>query len=267
MTRKAPKRRAIEVPKKQSNPGPQCDEDCNLFSCENIDDALARLDNETDQDSDADQDDEPDELPTIPQHSTEVFHCCNLAAHQDGHHYVCRVCASLASTYLRQTPNALLDGGPRSTPQGQRFFPLCHNCSRAAKASGNQGCTCDCLDQALCFQCKHDRLETAAARRDAEVNRRLGFAPFGEKVRGPEFKCRFLKPILKCICGSEKVEIGNGERGILRCAGCTGTVLKDDGRVWDPLAKAFVVIGWTESYCLVSSMSEVQYNTKIGTHV
>lgn len=241
MTRKTPKRRATEAPKKESNPGPQCDEDCNLFSRENIDDALARLDNETDQDSDADEDDEPDELPTIPQHSTEVFHCCNLAAHQDGHHYVCRACASLASTYLRETPNAPLDRGTRFTPQGQRFFPLCHNCTQAAEASGNQGCICNCLDQALCFKCKRDRLEAAAARRDAEVDRRLGFAPFGE-IRGSESKCRFLKPILKCICGSEKVEIGNGEGGILRCAGCTGTVVKVAGRVWDALTGTYVVI-------------------------
>lgn len=241
-TRKALKCRATEVLKKESSSGPQCGEDCNLFSGENIDDVLDFLRNESEQDSNADLDDEPDELPTIPGHSTEVFHCCNVAAHQGEHHYVCRICASLASTYLRETPSALLDGGPRSTPQGQRFLPLCKKCTRAAKASGNQGCICDCLGQALCFQCKRDRLETAAARRDAEVNWRLGFVPWGEKAGDKESEYLFMKPILKCVCGSEKVEVEDGEEGILRCAGCEGTVVKIGGQVWDPVRRGFVVI-------------------------
>lgn len=51
-----------------------------------------------------------------------------------------------------------------------------------------------------------------------------------------------MRPILKCVCGSEDIEGGEDKGGesVLRCAGCEGTVIKTGGRVWDPLKNAFV---------------------------
>ncbi|MCJ1349246.1 hypothetical protein MMC31_007482 [Peltigera leucophlebia] len=243
MPRGVYKRKAAESPTKsatkaQSNPVPKCCEDWDQFSGPNLEDILASLDDESGEDSDNSVHNEPVKLPTIPHHSLELFHCCNLTAHKDRRHYVCRICATLASAYLRDTPNALLNSGNPSTLQGQRFFPLCEVCTREAIASANQGCVCDCLDQALCFECKRDMLESAAARRDAEINHRLGFVPLGKEGRDK----LFLKPVLRCICGIEEVG-GDGEEGIFRCAGCRGTVIKTGGRVWDPLIGDYVVVG------------------------
>lgn len=53
---------------------------------------------------------------------------------------------------------------------------------------------------------------------------------------------RFMKPVLNCICGEENSEVGDGKEGILRCAGCEGTVMKTDGRAWDPFAGEFVEV-------------------------
>lgn len=263
MPRGVYKRKAAGIPatratKNQSNPVPKCSEDCDLLLGQNIDDILVRLDNESRQDSNNDVHDQPGKLPNIPQHSTEIFHCCNVAAHPDGKHYVCRICAILANKYLRETPNALLNGGLPSTPYSQRFFGLCKKCTRVAKASVNQGCICDCLGQALCFNCKRDLLETAAARRDAEVDHRLGFVPWGGKAGNQEPEYLFMKPVLRCMCGDEVVKGGDGGEGILRCAGCEGTVIKTGGRVWDPLTSDFVVLGWIGTYHLVSGMSKEQ---------
>lgn len=220
---KAPKSRAARATKNtKKEKAPQCSEECDMFSGQNIDDLLESL---NDQDFDPDLDEELDKLPTIPQHSEELYHCCNVAAHQDRRHYVCKFCASLASTYLRKPPNALLHGGPPSISQSQRFFPLCKKCTVAAQASGNQGCICDCLGQALCFQCKRDSLELAAAKCDVELKSRLAFVPCGEKAGDEESEFLFMKPVFKCICGSEDVEGGDGGKGVMRCAGCEGTVV------------------------------------------
>lgn len=221
--RKAPKTCDAKrhVTKKKSNPAYRCSEDCDLFSYQNIDNIL---------------EDESGQLPMSPQHSKEIFPCSNAAAHRDGPHYTCTSCSSLSNTHLRNTPNALLYGGHPSI-HGQRFFPLCVRCTQAARTSANQGCIC--LQRTFCFQCKCDRLKSAAAKRDAEVERtRLGFVPCGEKV---DDKWLSVRPILKCLCGHEKVEVGDGKEGILRCAGCEGTVTKTNGRVWDPFARDFVI--------------------------
>lgn len=229
MPRRGCKRKAARGPttratKNESKPVPKCSEDWDLRPSQNIEDALDSLDNESGQDSDDSFDDEPGKLPTIPQHSTEIFHCSNVAAHQDGQHYVCRTCATLANKFIRETPNALLHSQLPLIAQGQRFFPLCEKCTRAAKESAKQGCICDCLGQALCFKCKCDLLETAAARRDAEVDHRLGFVPCGEQAENPKSKYLFMKPVLRCICRDKVAEGGDGGEGILRCAGCEGTV-------------------------------------------
>lgn len=248
MPRRGCKRKAARGPttratKNESKPVPQCSEDWDLRLGQNIEDALGSLDNESDQDSDYSFDDEPGNLPNIHQHSRETFHCCNVAAHQDGQHYVCKICATLANTYIRETPNSLLHSQLPLTAQGQRFFPLCKKCTRAAKESTNQGCICDCLGQALCFKCKCDLLETAAARRDAEVDHRLAFVPCGEQAENPKSKYLFMKPVLRCICGDRVDEVGDEGEGILRCAGCEGTVNQTTAGAWDPLTRKFVVFG------------------------
>lgn len=249
MPRRGCKRKSTRGPttkatKNEPNPLPKCSEDWDLHLGQNIEDVLDSLDFESGQDSDDGFHDEQGvKLPRIPQHSTETFHCCNVAAHQGGQHYVCKICATLANTYIRQSPNALLHTDLPLTAQGQRFFPLCKNCTRLAKESANQGCICDCLGQALCYKCKCDLLETAAARRDAEVDHRLGFVPCGEKAENPKSKFLFMKPVLRCICGDTVAAEGGGDGGerILRCAGCEGTVKKTAGGVWDPLTRKFVV--------------------------
>lgn len=252
MPRKGCKRSLARRPttrasKNESKHLPQCSEDWDLHLGQNIEDVIGSLDDKSGQDSDDNFQDEPGKLTKIPQqHSSETFHCCNVAAHQDGHHYVCRICATLANTYIRETPNALLQSGelPLTTVQGhQRFFPLCKNCSHLAKESANLGCICDCLGQALCFKCKCDLLETAAARRDAEVDHRLGFVPCGEKAENAKSQSLFMRPVLRCICGGDKVpDGGDGGQGILRCAGCEGTVKKTAAGVWDPLTREFVAL-------------------------
>lgn len=247
MPRTGCKRKSARGPTKKSiknepKPVPKCSEDWDLHLGQNIDDVL--LDNKSASDSDSHSHDEPGRGPLIPQHSTETFHCCNVAAHQDGQHHICKICATLANKYIRETPNALLHSKLPLAAQGQRFFPLCKNCTRVAKESANQGCICDCLSQALCFNCKCDLLETAAARRDAEVDRRLGFVPCGEEAENPKSKHLFMKPVLKCICGDKVAEggdYGGGGEGILRCAGCEGTVTKTAAGVWDPLALKYVL--------------------------
>lgn len=253
--RKSARGPTTRASKNESKPLPKCSEDWDLHLGQNIEDVLDSLDNESGQDSGNSSHDEPGgKLPRIPQHSTETFHCCNVAAHQDGQkHYVCKICANLANTYIRETPNALLHRElPLTTiAQGQRFFPLCKSCTGVAKESVNQGCICDCLGQALCFKCKCDFLETAAARRDAEVDHRFGFVPCGENAENPKSKFLFMKPVLKCICGEDTVVVadgvgdagggggGGGEGILLRCAGCEGTVKKTAAGVWDPLTREF----------------------------
>ena len=76
------------------------------------------------------------------------------------------------------------------------------------------------------------------AKRDVEVERnRLGFVPWGEMGDG---EWCLMKPVLNCVCGEEELEVGDGKEGILRCAGCEGTVIKTGGQVWDPFAMRFV---------------------------
>lgn len=210
---------------KESNLAPQCNEDFNLYSAQNPDDPLEWTYQEAETVA---------KMPATPQHSVELFHCCNVAAHQDGRHYVCKICASLANTYLRKT-NALLDGRPPYRPPG-RFFPLCINCAVAAQASGNQGCSCDYLDQALCFQCKRDSLEAAAARCKVELQSR---SPRGERALDKELGFIVMKQVLKCVCG-RYVEDGYREKEVLRCAGCEATVAKIGRRYYDPLNGIFV---------------------------
>lgn len=243
--RKSARGPTTRASKNEYKPLPKCSEDWDLHLGQNIEDVLDSLDNESGQDSGYSSRDEPGKLPRIPQHSTETFHCCNVAAHQDGHnHYVCKICATLANTFIRETPNTLLHSELPLTVQGQRFFPLCKNCTGVAKESvNNQGCICDCLGQALCFKCKCDFLETAPARRDAEVDHRLGFVPCGENAENPKSKFLFMKPVLKCICGDRVADGGEDAGGVegifLRCAGCEGTVKKTAAGVWDPLTREF----------------------------
>ena len=52
----------------------------------------------------------------------------------------------------------------------------------------------------------------------------------------------FMRPILRCFCGEEDLDLGDGMEGFLRCAGCEGIVIKTAGQVWDPFAKEFVKI-------------------------
>lgn len=216
----------------ESNPAPQCCENRDLFSENNIDAAIDRLDDESDE---SEEDDDVILLSTIHRHSEQVFACSNTAAHQNEPHYTCTSCASLANTYLRNTSNELLEGG---TPpmQGARFFPLCFDCAAVAKkSSANQGCLCDYRDQDLCFKCKLELLEKGAAKRDAEVDSRLGFLPAGIK----QSEVLFVTPILKCICGSERISTQDRLQCTLRCAACEGIVPLISGRAWDPLARDF----------------------------
>lgn len=223
--RRGTKTRAARATKKQSKIAHSCSEDCTLFS--------------EDLDVDAILNDESGDLSEPPPHSMEVFPCSNAAAHQDGPHYICTNCSSLANEYLRRDPYGLLHSG-HPIIKGQRFFPLCKACVKDAVKSTRQGCFCDCLDETLCFKCKRDKLYLAAAKRDAEVEQvRLGFGPWGEMAGN---KWQFMRPILSCVCGEEALEVGDGREGVLRCAGCEGTVMKTDGRVWDPFARAFVKI-------------------------
>lgn len=223
---KAARARAARATKKQSNLAPPCSEDCTLFS--------------EDLDVDAILNDEFSDLPEPPQHSTEVFCCSNAAAHQNGPHYICTNCSSLGNAYLRNDPQGLLHSG-HPIIKGQRFFPLCKKCVKKAIESAKQGCRCDCLDETLCFICKRDKLYLATAKRDAEVERiRLGFAPWGVMARN---KWQFMGPVLSCICGKEEFELGDGREGVLRCAGCEGTVMKMGGQIWDPFAREFFKIG------------------------
>lgn len=227
--RRAPKTlaartRAARMVKKQSNLAHPCSEDRTLFS-EDLD--VGAILNE-----------ESGDLPEPPPHSKEVSPCSNSAAHQDGAHYICTNCCSHANAYLRNDPYGLLHSG-HPFIKGQRFFPLCKKCMEDAGKSAKQGCFCDCLEETLCFRCKRDRLYLATAKRDAEVERgRLGFGPCGE-MDGDEWQ--FMKPVLGCRCGGE-LELGNGEEGVLRCAGCEGMVKKTGGQVWDPFAREFVKI-------------------------
>lgn len=226
---RAPIIRLTTVFNKKSDPAPKCCEDRDLFSSNNIDAAIDRGDHESDQDSDVVH------LSTIHQHSKKVFSCSNAAAHPNEPHYTCTSCASLTNTYLRVNHNALLEGGIPPM-KGQRFFPLCHSCMQVAKASGNRGCKCNYLGKELCFQCKRNYLEIATARRDSEVDSRLGFRSVGDKKP----KVLFMKPVFKCICGNEKIEIKDEMECTLRCAGCEGLVTMMSGRVWDPLARDFM---------------------------
>lgn len=124
-----------------------------------------------------------------------------------------------------------------------------------------QGCSCgDFLDETLCFKCKRAKINLATAKRDAEVERvKLGFAPweddnmmaFGNTNNNnnnnksqsqSQSQSLFMRPILRCVCGEEDLDLGNGQEGFLRCAGCEGIVIKMAGRVWDPFAKDFVKI-------------------------
>ena len=217
--------RAARATKKQSNLANSCSEDCTLFS--------------EDLDVDAILNNESGDLPERAPLSKEVSPCSNAAAHQNGPHYICTNCSLLANTYLQKDPHGLLHSG-HPFIKGQRFFPLCKKCIKKAGESAKQGCLCDCLDETLCFKCKRDKLYLATAKRDAEVERvRLGFGPWGETARN---KWQFMRPVLSCVCGEEELEVGDGKEGVLRCAGCEGTVMKTGGRVWDPFARAFVKI-------------------------
>lgn len=220
---RAAKSRAARAIKKTSNLAHPCSEDCSLFSEPNVGEIL---------------DDELGQFPpTPPQHSKYALPCSNVAAHQERTHYICTNCSSLADTYLRNDPHGLLRGG-HPARKGQRFFQLCKECKKVARESAKQGCFC--FDPTLCFQCKCDKLQFATARRDAEVEHsRLGFVPSGEMVDG---EWRFMRPVLNCLCWEEKLDVGDGTEGILRCAGCEGTVIKTDGRVWDPFAGEFVEV-------------------------
>lgn len=216
---------AARAAKRQSNIAHSCSEDCTLL--------LGEID------FDAILNDESGDLPEPPLHSKEVSPCSNAAAHQNEPHYICRNCSSLANAYLRKDPYGLLHSG-HPFIKGQRFFPLCKECVKDAVKSAKQGCLCDCLDETLCFKCKRDKLHLATAKRDAEVERvRLGFGPCREMAGN---KWQFMRPILSCICGEEELEVGDGIEGVLRCAGCEGTVMKTGGQVWDPFAREFIKI-------------------------
>lgn len=216
----------------ESNPAPQCCEDIDLFSEIDIDAAIDRLDDESDESED---DGDVVLLSTIHRHSEQVSSCSNVDAHQNEPHYTCTSCSSLANTYLRNGHNVLLEGG-NPPLQGERFFPLCSDCERVAKKSAaNRGCVCDYRDQNLCFKCKLELLAKGAAKRDAEVNSRLGFIPAGSK----QSEVLFLKPVLRCICGSERIEAKDKSQCTLRCAVCEGLVPMISGRAWDPLARDF----------------------------
>lgn len=65
--------------------------------------------------------------------------------------------------------------------------------------------------------------------------------PYGENAENPKSKCLFMKPVLRCICGNRVAEGGDGGEGILRCAGCEGTVNLTAAGAWDPLIREFVV--------------------------
>lgn len=229
--RKAPRsstaiNRAARATREQANLAHPCSEDCTFFS--------------EDLDVDGILNDESGDLLEPPPHSVKVSPCSNAAAHQNGPHYICTNCSSVANTYLRNDPDGLLHSG-HPFIKGQRFFPLCQKCVKKAGESAKQGCYCDCLDETLCFKCKREKLYLATAKRDAEVQRvRLGFGPWGKKA-GHRFD--FMRPILSCICGEEKLELGDGREGFLRCAGCEGTVMKTGGQVWDPFAREFVKTG------------------------
>ena len=213
----------------ESNLAPQCCEDSELFSENNIDAAIDRLDDE------AEEDDDVVLLSTIHLHSEQVFACSNVAAHQNKPYYTCTSCALLANTYLRNTPNELLEGG---TPplQGKRFFPLCVDCAAVAKkSSAARGCVCDYEYKDLCFKCKLELLEKGAAKRDAEVDSRLGFFSAEKK----QSEVLFVTPVLKCICGSDRISTQARLQCTLRCAACEGIVPLISGRAWDPLAKDF----------------------------
>lgn len=227
--RKAPKNGAARsgaarTTKKPSNLARCCNEDCSLFSESNVGETL---------------NDKSGQLPlAAPQHSKEVSPCSNAAAHQ-GPHYICTNCSSLADTYLRNEPHGLLRGG-HPARKGQRFFLLCKTCKDEAQRSSKQGCFCFDRTSSLCFQCKSDKLAFAAAKRDAEVEyNRLAFVPWGAMV---DDKWLFMRPVLNCLCGKEELEIGDGQDGIMRCAGCEGTVTKTGGQVWDPFVDEFVEV-------------------------
>ena len=55
-------------------------------------------------------------------------------------------------------------------------------------------------------------------------------------------KWLFMRPVSNCLCGEEELEIGDGQEGIMRCAGCEGTVTKRGGQVWDPFVDEFVEV-------------------------
>lgn len=131
--------------------------------------------------------------------------------------------------------------------QGKRLFHLCSDCEAVAKkSSANPGCVCDYRDQKLCFKCKLELLGKGAAKRDAEVNRRLGFILAGLIPAGNKpSEVLFMKPVLKCICGNEIIGAKDEEQGILRCAACEGIVPTNDGWAWDPLAEDFVSLSKT----------------------
>lgn len=225
-TRTAINRTAITTKKHVHFVNPLCTEDCSLFS--------------EDLDVDAILNDKSGDLHEPPQHSEKVSPCSNPAAHENGPHYICTNCSSLANKCLRNDPEGLLHSG-HPFIKGQRFFPLCKKCVKKAVESAKQGCRCDCLDETLCFKCKREKLYLATAKRDAEVERvRLGFGPWGKKYR---HKLKFMRPILSCICGEEELEVGDGIEVILRCAGCEGTVRKLCGQVWDPFSREFVKTG------------------------
>lgn len=233
-----------------TNPARQCCEHGNLFSEKDIDAAIDRLDEESDESDESGESGESDEsegdgdvvslgaMTAIHRHSEQVFVCSNADAHQNEPHYICTSCASLANIYLSNIPNELLEGG---TPpmQGKRFFPLCSDCAIAANHSpANRGCVCDYRDQNLCFKCKLELLGKGAAKRDAEVNSRLGFIPAGNK----ESEVLFVTPVLKCICGNENIWTqDDGLQCTLRCAACEGIVPMISGRAWDPLARGYKV--------------------------
>ena len=92
----------------------------------------------------------------------------------------------------------------------------------------------------MCFQCKHDTHDVAAARCDVELKSKFAFVPSGEKARDEDFEFLFMKPVFNCICGSD-VEGGDRGKGGLRCAGCEGRVVKTGGRIWHLLTRDFVV--------------------------
>lgn len=208
-----------------------CCENRDQFSKRDVDAAPDRREDESEQDSDAAI------QRAINRHSNKVRPCINGTVHQHGPHYVCTSCSSLANTYLRSKGNPLLHGG-YPPMQGQRYFPLCQDCLPVAKISSHdRNCLCDCLRIDLCFQCKRDYLDIAATRRDTEVRRRMEFVPVG----GENPDGVFMKPVMRCICGNEKVVIRNPMNYHLRCAGCRALVPVTSHRAWDPIARDFIV--------------------------